>query len=171
MKSISRLIALSFDRAGQLCGPPTATGKVDPPRCKAAMATPWTVNMNLKADGAKLTGTVKRAATATTDISDGQGFDGDKRVVHGCTGIQRQPDQAKLQRQNWTGDAIPLHGDHGRRKTAAGQPRTFDAHRANYVTFLRGEFRQVERRQAQRLVESALFAQCRLLKQISGGSA
>jgi hypothetical protein len=84
------------------------------------------VNLNLKADGAKLTGTVG-GMNGDTDISDGK-VDGDNvsfTVVREFNGNQiKQNYKGKLD-----GDTIHFtvtrEGGNG-----GGQPRTFDAHRA-----------------------------------------
>jgi hypothetical protein len=85
-----------------------------------------TVTLNLKADGAKLTGTVS-GRNGDTDISDGK-VDGDTltfTVVREFNGNQiKQNYKGKLD-----GDAIhfsvTMEGGQG-----GGQPRTFDAHRS-----------------------------------------
>jgi hypothetical protein len=123
MKSISRLI-LAGSVALVALWAADATGK-------------WTgemqgrngtmnVNLNLKADGAKLTGTVG-GMNGDTDISDGK-VDGDNvsfTVVREFNGNQiKQNYKGKLD-----GDTIHFtvtrEGGNG-----GGQPRTFDAHRA-----------------------------------------
>jgi hypothetical protein len=123
MKSISRLI-LAGSVALVALWAADATGK-------------WTgemqgrngtmnVNLKLKADGAKLTGTVG-GMNGDTDISDGK-VDGDSvsfTVVREFNGNQiKQNYKGKLD-----GDTIHFtvtrEGGNG-----GGQPRTFDAHRA-----------------------------------------
>jgi hypothetical protein len=123
MKSISRLI-LAGSVALVALWAADATGK-------------WTgemqgrngtmnVSLNLKADGAKLTGTVG-GRNGDTDISDGK-VDGDSvsfTVVREFNGNQiKQNYKGKLD-----GDTIHFtvtrEGGNG-----GGQPRTFDAHRA-----------------------------------------
>lgn len=123
MKSISRLILLGSVALMALWAA-DATGKwtAEMQGRNGSM----TVNMNLKADGAKLTGTVG-GRNGDTDISDGK-VDGDDvsfTVVREFNGNQiKQNYKGKLE-----GDTIHFtvtrEGGNG-----GGQARTFDAHRA-----------------------------------------
>jgi hypothetical protein len=124
MKSISRLIALSSIALATLWAA-DATGKWTA-EMQGRNGNTMTVNMNLKADGAKLTGTVS-GRNGDTDITDGK-VDGDSvsfTVVREFNGNQiKQNYKGKLD-----GDAIhftvTMEGGNG-----GGAPRTFDAHRA-----------------------------------------
>ena len=124
MKSISRLIlagsvALVALWAADVSGKWTA-------EMQGRGGNTMTVNMNLKADGAKLTGTVS-GRNGDTEISDGK-VDGDNvsfSVVREFNGNQiKQNYKGKLD-----GDTIHFtvtrEGGNG-----GGQERTFDAHRA-----------------------------------------
>ncbi len=86
-----------------------------------------TVNMNLKADGDKLTGTVS-GRNGDTDISDGR-IDGDNvsfKVVREFNGNQiTQSYKGKLD-----GDTIHFTVTMEGGNFSGGQPRQFDAHRA-----------------------------------------
>jgi hypothetical protein len=124
MKSISRLILASSLALAALWAA-DATGKWTA-EMQGRNGNTMTVNMNLKADGAKLTGTVS-GRNGDTEISDGK-IDGDNvsfTVVREFNGNQiKQNYKGKLD-----GDAIhftmTMEGGMGN-----GQPRTFDAHRA-----------------------------------------
>jgi autotransporter translocation and assembly factor TamB len=124
MKSISRLILASSVALVALWAA-DATGKWTA-EMQGRNGNTMTVNMNLKADGAKLTGTVS-GRNGDTEISDGK-IDGDNvsfTVVREFNGNQiKQNYKGKLD-----GDAIhftvTMEGGMGN-----GQPRTFDAHRA-----------------------------------------
>jgi hypothetical protein len=124
MKSISRLILAGSVALVSLWAA-DATGKWTA-EMQGRNGNTMTVNMNLKADGAKLTGSVS-GRNGDTDISDGK-VDGDDvsfTVVREFNGNQiKQNYKGKLD-----GDAIhftvTMEGGNG-----AGKPRTFDAHRA-----------------------------------------
>jgi autotransporter translocation and assembly factor TamB len=124
MKSISRLILASSVALVALWAA-DATGKWTA-EMQGRNGNTMTVNMNLKADGAKLTGTVS-GRNGDTEISDGK-IDGDNvsfTVIREFNGNQiKQNYKGKLD-----GDAIhftlTMEGGMGN-----GQPRTFDAHRA-----------------------------------------
>jgi hypothetical protein len=124
MKSISRLILLGSVALAALWAA-DATGKwtAETQGRNGSM----TVNINLKADGAKLTGTVS-GRNGDTDISDGK-VDGDDvsfTVVREFNGNQiKQNYKGKLE-----GDTIhftvSMEGGNG----GGRPPRTFDAHRS-----------------------------------------
>jgi hypothetical protein len=124
MKSISRLILASSVALVALWAA-DATGKWTA-EMQGRNGNTMTVNMNLKAEGAKLTGTVS-GRNGDTDITDGK-IDGDDvsfTVVREFNGNQiKQNYKGKLD-----GDAIhftvTMEGGMGN-----GKPRTFDAHRA-----------------------------------------
>lgn len=124
MKSISRLI-LAGSVALVALWAADATGKWTA-EMQGRNGNAMTVNMNLKADGAKLTGTVG-GRNGDTDISDGK-VDGDNvsfSVVREFNGNQfKQNYKGKLD-----GDTIhftvTMEGGNG-----GSRERTFDAHRA-----------------------------------------
>jgi|KBSMisStandDraft_5_1062788.scaffolds.fasta_scaffold196306_2 hypothetical protein len=124
MKSISRLI-LAGSVALVALWAADATGKWTA-EMQGRNGNAMTVNMNLKADGAKLTGTVS-GRNGDTDISDGK-VDGDSvsfSVVREFNGNQfKQNYKGKLD-----GDTIhftvTMEGGNG-----GNRERTFDAHRA-----------------------------------------
>jgi hypothetical protein len=124
MKSISRLILASSVALVALWAA-DATGKWTG-EMQGRNGNTMNVSLNLKADGAKLTGTVG-GQNGDTEISDGK-VDGDSvsfTVVREFNGNQiKQNYKGKLD-----GDTIHFsvtrEGGNG-----GGQPRTFDAHRA-----------------------------------------
>jgi len=124
MKSISRLILASSVALVALWAA-DATGKWTG-EMQGRNGNTMNVSLNLKADGAKLTGTVG-GQNGDTEISDGK-VDGDSvsfTVVRAFNGNQiKQNYKGKLE-----GDTIHFtvtrEGGNG-----GGQPRTFDAHRA-----------------------------------------
>jgi hypothetical protein len=124
MKSISKLILIGSLALVSLWAA-DATGKWTA-EMQGRNGNAMTVNMNLKADGAKLTGTVS-GRNGDTDISDGkvEGDDVSFTVVREFNGNQvKQNYKGKMD-----GDAIHFtvttEGGMGN-----GKPRTFDAHRS-----------------------------------------
>src|SRR5215471_2955377 len=124
MKTILRLV-LAGSVAAAMAWAADVTGKWTG-EMEGRNGNTTTVNMNLKADGAKLTGTVSGRA-GDTEISDGK-VDGDDvsfTVVREFNGNQMK--------QNYKGKvdggtihfSVTMEGGMGN-----GKPRTFDAHKA-----------------------------------------